>query len=206
MFEDIGGKIKGLAKVFCWLGIIASVITGIALMVTDEDLILAGLLSMVVGSFASWISTWLLYGFGEIIDKLYEIEANTHNDKKEKMSETNYSHKRVFIDPEKLNQEEIFLANAEEASRQNKILSEGGWKCSCGRVNERYVSSCTCGKSKSEVSGIDIGRISEVLPASNDDTSTSYVKVGNVIKCSTCGKLQPANRIVCWECGKKFSE
>ena len=29
MFENIGGKIKGLAKVVCWIGIILSVITGI---------------------------------------------------------------------------------------------------------------------------------------------------------------------------------
>ena len=32
-----------------------------------------------------------------------------------------------------------------------QILTNGGWKCSCGRVHASYVSSCSCGKSKSDV-------------------------------------------------------
>ena len=32
MFDNIGGKIKKLAKIICWIGIILSVITGIAAM------------------------------------------------------------------------------------------------------------------------------------------------------------------------------
>lgn len=34
MFNNIGRKIKTLAKVLCWLGIIASVISGIAMVLT----------------------------------------------------------------------------------------------------------------------------------------------------------------------------
>ena len=37
-----------------------------------------------------------------------------------------------------------------ERERQQDILDEGGWKCVCGRVNGYYVSSCACGRSKSE--------------------------------------------------------
>lgn len=43
------------------------------------------------------------------------------------------------------------LSNAADKVRNEKLLAAGGWKCSCGRVHEPYVSSCTCGKSKSEV-------------------------------------------------------
>lgn len=32
-----------------------------------------------------------------------------------------------------------------------QLLANGGWKCSCGRVQASYVSSCSCGRSKSEV-------------------------------------------------------
>lgn len=39
----------------------------------------------------------------------------------------------------------------EEAKRQEeKIMNSGGWKCSCGRVNANYVSTCACGKSRRE--------------------------------------------------------
>ncbi len=77
MYDNIGGKIKGLAKASFIVAAIAEVITGIALMATDDDLILYGLLVMVVGPIVAWVSSFLLYGFGELIDKASEIEKNT---------------------------------------------------------------------------------------------------------------------------------
>ena len=38
----------------------------------------------------------------------------------------------------------------EEKERQKEILEEGGWQCVCGRMNERYVFSCACGRNKSD--------------------------------------------------------
>ena len=32
-----------------------------------------------------------------------------------------------------------------------QIIADGGWKCSCGRINYYYVSTCACGKSKNDV-------------------------------------------------------
>ena len=68
MYDNIGGKIKGLAKVSFILAAIAEVITGIALMATSEYLVGYGLLVMVVGPIVAWISSWLLYGFGQLIE------------------------------------------------------------------------------------------------------------------------------------------
>lgn len=68
MFNNIGGKIKTLAKVVCWIGIIACIITGIVLMATDDDLILVGILTAVVGSLLSWVSSFVLYGFGQLVE------------------------------------------------------------------------------------------------------------------------------------------
>ena len=68
MYDNIGGKIKGLAKATFIVGAIAAVITGIALMASDEDMIPVGLLVMVVGPIVAWVSSWLLYGFGELIE------------------------------------------------------------------------------------------------------------------------------------------
>lgn len=77
MFSNIGGKIKGLAKVFTWIGIIASVISGIAMMLMDDDIFLfIGLIIMIAGSLLSWISSFMLYGFGHLVensDKLVSL-------------------------------------------------------------------------------------------------------------------------------------
>ena len=77
MYDNIGGKLKGLAKVLFIVPAIAAVLAGIVLMSTDEHLILYGLLVMVVGPIVAWISSWFLYGFGELIDKACDIERNT---------------------------------------------------------------------------------------------------------------------------------
>ena len=82
MYDNIGEKIKGLARVMFIVEAIAAVITGIALMGSDEDMILIGLLVMVVGPIVAWVSSWLLYGFGELIDNACIIAGNTRALKK----------------------------------------------------------------------------------------------------------------------------
>lgn len=36
-------------------------------------------------------------------------------------------------------------------AEEHKILSNGGWKCDCGRLNYNYCTSCACGRNKWEV-------------------------------------------------------
>lgn len=74
MFTNIGRKIKMLAKIICWGGIIASVIWGLVFMF-DAYSFLAGLIVAAVGALSSWIGSFLLYGFGELIDKTSEIAS-----------------------------------------------------------------------------------------------------------------------------------
>ena len=70
MFNWIGSKIKGFTKFICWVGIIGSVLLGISLGSMSP---VAGLLIALVGSLLSWISSFVLYGFGELIDSVMQI-------------------------------------------------------------------------------------------------------------------------------------
>lgn len=92
MYDNISGKIKGLAKASFIVGAIAAVITGIVIMASDEDMIPVGLLVMVVGPLVAWVSSWLIYGFGELIDKACAIAQNTYcgERKFETQSKTDY--------------------------------------------------------------------------------------------------------------------
>ena len=73
MFSNIGEKIKTLAKVVCWIGIVASFGGGIAILVNSKGrsgvLIFLGFMTMVVGSLLSWIGSFFIYGFGELIER-----------------------------------------------------------------------------------------------------------------------------------------
>ena len=77
MYENIGKKIKGLAKACFIVETIAAVLAGVIMIATDEDYIVYGAMIAILAPLVAWVSSWLLYGYGELIDKACEIEANT---------------------------------------------------------------------------------------------------------------------------------
>jgi len=86
MYNNIGHKIKFLAQLIAWIGIIGSIIHGLVWIVLG---IFSGMGGGVVGGFligigvmigsflVSWISSWFMYGYGELIEKTTEIARNT---------------------------------------------------------------------------------------------------------------------------------
>ncbi len=79
MFNNIGGKIKVLAMVICWTGIILNVCFSIFLFVSgfrvnNTYLLLVSALVLVLGPLFSWIGSFLLYGFGELVESVDKIE------------------------------------------------------------------------------------------------------------------------------------
>ena len=78
MFNNIGRKIKTLAKVLCWLGIIASVISGIAMVLTgvafNSASVVRGYSATVdaelggAAAVVSWIGSFCMYGFGQLVE------------------------------------------------------------------------------------------------------------------------------------------
>ena len=94
MFNNIGGKIKTLAKVLCIIGVVLSIIWGLITMSTsaialsrgnDSEFVIVisaffiGIFVAAIGGLSSWIGSFCLYGFGELIDKATEIAENTAN-------------------------------------------------------------------------------------------------------------------------------
>jgi len=83
MYNNIGKKIKTLAIVFAIIEAAGSIIGGLVLLVEaldyDEDMIPVALLLLIVGPLFAWISSWMFYGFGELIEKVTIIARNTRN-------------------------------------------------------------------------------------------------------------------------------
>ena len=76
LFSNIGSKIKNLASVIAWIGIILSVILGIVTFETSAGL---GFLIMIFGGLVSWIGSFILYGFGQLIENTDEIRKSLKN-------------------------------------------------------------------------------------------------------------------------------
>lgn len=83
MFTNIGDKIKNLAAVITWIGIIGSILGGIVMIAvgleSSEIFVLFGFLTAIAGSLVSWIGSFLLYGFGELIDRVAQIDRKLNN-------------------------------------------------------------------------------------------------------------------------------
>lgn len=75
MYDNIGKKIKLLAKVVTIIFSVASIIVGIAL--TTSNVSWGAVFFFMPILF--WISSFVLYGFGELIDKVCDIERNSRN-------------------------------------------------------------------------------------------------------------------------------
>ena len=68
MFDNIGSKIKTLAIVVCWIGIIASIIIGFFIMIQSKATAFVGILIMIFGSLGFWLGSFMTYGFGQLIE------------------------------------------------------------------------------------------------------------------------------------------
>ena len=68
MYSNIGKKIKGLAVGVCVAEAIGAVICGILLCIEEEAFVYV--LISIFGPIVAWVSSWLIYGFGEFVDKI----------------------------------------------------------------------------------------------------------------------------------------
>ena len=77
MFEKIGAKIKVLSKIIFILEAILSFIMGVAFLV--DDVIALGIISILLGPIIALSSAWLIYGFGEMVEKVSDISDSIRN-------------------------------------------------------------------------------------------------------------------------------
>ena len=97
MFDNIGSKLKTLAKVLCWIGIVLSVVAAIVMFTaasysnSGESYVVMGLITLIVGPLLSWVNSFVLYGFGELIDKTSSIERSVRDNSKSDTYVKDYS-------------------------------------------------------------------------------------------------------------------
>ena len=87
MFNNVGGKIKSLAKILFWVGIVLSIITYVVClcmgaMEQSVALIFISFLVLFFGVFGSWVYSVMLYAFGSIVESNEKIAKNTEPEMK----------------------------------------------------------------------------------------------------------------------------
>ena len=69
MFDNIGQKVKAFAKGVFVTEVIAAIISGIVMICSGEDeLILWGIITIIAGPLIGWLSSFLIYAFGQLVE------------------------------------------------------------------------------------------------------------------------------------------
>ncbi len=140
LYDDIGGKIKGWAKWIFLIESIAAVIAGIVLILGAPDYAFLGLLTIFFGPLIAYVSTWILYGFGELIDisdesRLYlKYLAEGEEAKRKKDIESNVNQNTSH-----------HLSNKNRVTGPIKTAQSPAntyWVCSCGQENTPKSMIC----------------------------------------------------------------
>lgn len=135
-FEKAGSRIKRLALVLFAVefvvSAIAAVISFFALLFTAEDTGGAFLLTpigFVLAVGAEWLFTLPLYGFGELLEKVFEIEENTRKEKKKSKSS-----EPINLETSVSNGRAPLFSNAAD---------NGSWRCpECDALNSASRHTC----------------------------------------------------------------
>ena len=77
-YDNIGGKIKGFAKAIFIIYTVLTLLIGAAILITADEDRAIGIFMILFGPLCSWLGSLVLYGFGEIIDILYDISHSTN--------------------------------------------------------------------------------------------------------------------------------
>lgn len=74
MFDNIGKKIKALTVVLCSFISVICFLAGVIILISVRNSAAIGIPLMLGGPLLCWLNSFLLYGFGELVDKTASIE------------------------------------------------------------------------------------------------------------------------------------
>ena len=78
LYENIGEKIKSWAKWIFIAEAIGAILTGIFMVINSFDvedfsLFIYGISTIILGTIVAWMSSWILYAFGQLVDDTHAI-------------------------------------------------------------------------------------------------------------------------------------
>ena len=141
MYNNIGNKIKALAIFSAIIGIIGSIVAAIVLFYSK--LILNGVLVLVGGVVLSWVATFALYGFGELLIKVTNIEESVKSIRNSGIVNTNNDNNGNVSDLGNKNQKSVIT----EIQTKNNFSATKGNECPfCfGKISNQDTICPNCG-------------------------------------------------------------
>lgn len=147
MFTNVGRKIKVYAKIAFWIEAIIFVVCGIVVLVEAywAEEVALGIGLIIGGPLTAWIMSLFIYGSGEMIEKICNIEKKIADTPEQK------SKVEAFVDNVNARVEGVFKKSATSPVQPNSVQSVEIKTCpSCGAALANDAAFCTkCGKALS---------------------------------------------------------
>ena len=142
-YDNIGEKIKGLARWVFIVEAICGAISGLAILLRGSIFVLVGPLVAFIIATIAWVTSWLLYGFGELISLTADNNFTLRN-----ISKGTQNNTTSFANPTSTsnNQSAANSVTYKNTSKQEKITIDSLMRCpSCGKIvlaNSSFCEAC----------------------------------------------------------------
>lgn len=160
LYENVGGKIKRLAK---WMFIVEAISAFIAGIVLAADTDVLYILLCIVGPIVAWVSSWVLYAFGELVEDVHAMR----NKERSSIGAINSIHtgehngqQTVSCNKESSSTDTINSSHTSEDNDQQTVSRNkkntysffvGYWVCpKCNRGNPDELDKCKWCETKKE--------------------------------------------------------
>ncbi len=126
---DIGEGIKpGKYELFGLAVVVINVICIIIMFIILKDDLLKAILVMVLQIVVMVVSSMPFFYLQDVAERVDRLELATYNN---------------FC-----NTSELAKVKSSYPSESSEELKDGCWRCTCGKINQRYVGTCACGEKR----------------------------------------------------------
>ena len=145
--SNTGKTLKYVAIV--WEGFLCfGALYGGAYLLEYGDSVYMGIAVILGGFLFALVSGLVLYGFGIIVERV-EMDAKGDGSTRQTLAPAIPANcKRC---PQCGNRIGMYDKHCTSCGHDLKAASTDDWRCTCGKTNPKYVSTCSCGKSAREV-------------------------------------------------------
>ncbi len=126
MFKNIGSKIKNVAEFFTWIGIIVSIIVFlISISMGSDESIAIGFIILIIGCLGSWLSSLVLYGFGQLVENSDVMAGKRTSSRLSEVNENSYKNDPYYkaSEPDERTFEQV-VENANLSNEQKNRIKE----------------------------------------------------------------------------------
>lgn len=186
MFNNTGRTIKLYSKIMFWVMTVSLVLTGIVFLSESFDFweYLVSFLVIILGPIMAWFSASFIYGYGELVEKVGNLEKHIVN-----TTEIMYNKSKVESFVDNINDRVADAARVLTKPNPEKTvsfttqlgISAGGSRCpQCGTLLEPDAAYCTkCG-------------------------APVFAKTEEPRICPSCGKPVSTESAFCTKCGHQM--